>query len=104
VLEYRAGPLDILFVARRSLYNALAYGIPPAPLEGQGTTFAKLHTLGIMWTLLLDSLFLAYFLTSCYSQTSTEPHVQLGTTTLIGKALQPSNLDFFGGHRRLILA
>ena len=54
--------------------------------------------LRIMLTLLLISLFLATFLTGCHSQTGGEPCVQLGNTTLIGKALQPSNLEFFGGH------
>ena len=72
------------------------------PLEEQKATFARVHRLRIMWTLLLDAVFLASFLTTCYSQTTSEPRVQLGNTTLIGKPLQPSNLDFFGGHCPLI--
>ena len=56
-----------------------------------------------MWTPLLNSLFFAYFLTGSYSQTGSEPRVQLGDTTLTGKTLQPSNLEFFGGHCPLIL-
>ena len=54
-----------------------------------------------MLKLLLNSLFLATFLPGCHSQTDGEPRVQLGNTTLIGKALQPSSLEFFGGNRPL---
>ena len=49
-----------------------------------------------MWTLLLNSLFLTALLTGCHSDD--QSRVQLGGTTLIGKLLQPSNLEFFGGY------
>ena len=67
----------------------------------KATHFRNFHRLSIMLTLLLNSLFLATFLTGCHSQTGGEPRVQLGNTTLIGKALQPSDLEFFGGHSPL---
>jgi len=54
-----------------------------------------------MLTLILNSLFLATFLTRCHSQSGGEPRVQLGNTTLIGKTLQPSDLEFFGGYSPL---
>ena len=49
-----------------------------------------------MWSLLLGSLFLTAFLTG-FRHRGGKPRVQLGDTTLIGKRLRPSNLDFFGG-------
>ena len=49
-----------------------------------------------MWTLLLNSVFLPALLAECHSVR--HPRVQLGDTTLIGKRLQPSNLEFFGGY------
>ena len=48
-----------------------------------------------MWSLLLGSLFLTSFLARFHH--GGKPCVQLGDTTLIGKRLRPSNLDFFGG-------
>ena len=48
-----------------------------------------------MWTLLLNSLLLTAWLAECHP--AGQPHVQLGDTTIIGKHLQPSNLEFFGG-------
>ena len=49
-----------------------------------------------MWTRLLTSLFLAAFVTGVPGG-SDKPRLQLGGTTLTGKRLQPSNLEFFGG-------
>jgi len=49
-----------------------------------------------MWTLLLNSFFFPALLAECHSVR--HPRVQLGDTTLIGKRLQPSNLEFFGGY------
>ena len=49
-----------------------------------------------MWTLLLSSFFLTTFLADCHPVDS--PFVQIGDTTLKGKRLQPSNLEFFGGY------
>ena len=64
------------------------------------STIAWLHRLGVMWTL-LNSLFFTAFLAGCHG--GSQPNVQLGGTTLIGKRLQASNLDFFGGYFPLIL-
>ena len=47
-----------------------------------------------MWAL-LNSLFLTALLVEGHPVS--EPRVQLGDTTLIGKCLKPSNVDFFGG-------
>jgi hypothetical protein len=47
-----------------------------------------------MWTLILNSLFL---LTGLHHHRGDQPRVRLGGTTLTGKLLQPSNLEFFGG-------
>lgn len=49
-----------------------------------------------MWTLLVSSFFLTAFLTG-FRYRGGKPLVQLGDTTLIGKRLRPSNLEFFGG-------
>ena len=49
-----------------------------------------------MWTPLLSSFFLTALLADCHPVS--HPRVQLGDTTLIGKRLQPSNLEFFGGY------
>jgi Carboxylesterase family len=49
-----------------------------------------------MWTLLLSSFFLTAFLAECHPVDY--PCVQIGDTTLTGKRLQPSNLEFFGGY------
>ena len=49
-----------------------------------------------MWTALLSSFFLTALLADCHSVS--HPRVQLGDTTLKGKRLQPSNLEFFGGY------
>jgi len=53
-----------------------------------------------MWTL-LSSLLLTAWLTECHPFGNLR--VQLGDTTLIGKDLQPSKLEFFGGYSSLIL-
>ena len=49
-----------------------------------------------MWTRLLTSLFLAALVTGIPGG-GDPPRMQLGGTTLIGKRLRPSNLEFFGG-------
>jgi len=54
----------------------------------------------IMWTFLLNSLFLIALLTGCHGDG--QPRAQLGGTTLVGKLLQPSNMEFFGGTCSLI--
>ena len=61
------------------------------------STIAWLHRLGVMWTP-FNSLFFVAFLavTGCHGVS--QPNVQLGSTTLIGKRLQASSLDFFGGY------
>ena len=53
-----------------------------------------------MWTL-LSPLLLTAWLAECHPVGP--PRVQLGATTLIGKDLQPSKLEFFGGYSSLIL-
>jgi hypothetical protein len=50
-----------------------------------------------MWTPILYSLFLVALLTGLHHHRSGQPRVRLGGTTLAGKRLQPSNLEFFGG-------
>ena len=57
------------------------------------STIAWLHRLGVMWTP-FNSLFVAFLaVTGCHGVS--QPNVQLGSTTLIGKRLQASSLDFF---------
>ena len=55
----------------------------------------------IMWPLLLGTLFLTAFLTGFHHRGG-KPRVQLGETTLIGKRLRASNLEFFGGFSFLL--
>jgi len=55
-----------------------------------------------MWSLLLSSLLLTAFLTGFHHRGG-KPRVQLGDTSLIGKRLRPSNLEFFGGLSSLLL-
>jgi hypothetical protein len=64
------------------------------------STIAWFHRLGVMWTL-LNSLFFAAFLVGCHG--GSQPNVQLGGTALMGKRLQASSMDFFGGYCPLIL-
>jgi len=49
-----------------------------------------------MWTFLLKSLFVTALLTGCHGYG--QPRVQLRGTTLVGKFLQPSKMEFFGGY------
>jgi hypothetical protein len=39
-----------------------------------------------------------------HSSLDDRPHLRLGSTVLVGKYLQASNLDFFGGYNCLIIA
>lgn len=73
----------------------------PILLRTTGSTIAQLHRLGVMRTL-LNSLFLTALLAGCHG--GSQPNVQLGGTTLIGKLLQASNVEFFGGFCSLILS
>jgi len=53
-----------------------------------------------MWTLFKLVFLFSTLLTRTECQQHDpvgQPHVQLGDTNLIGKHLQPSNLEFFGG-------
>ena len=85
---------------RGGLNRAALYISRRRPILRRTITSAWLHTHCIMWTL-LRSLLLTAWLTECHP--FGHPHVQLGDTTIIGKYLQPSKLEFFGGYGSLIL-
>ena len=70
------------------------------PIVLRTTTSLWLHRPRAMWKL-LSPLLLTAWLAECHPVGP--PRVQLGATTLIGKDLQPSKLEFFGGYSSLML-